>query len=869
MHRDLYLDTHDESLRRRGVLCRLRLGATDEHVLSLRMAGNGVAPVRTDALVHGASPASALAEDNAASRRLRALVDPARLETRLDLEVERLTRTAHFDLLRRPRVALHYDAITMRRGSATHTFHQLCGHLRRGPLAELERLLRALQEEHDLRSIGADPRAQAELLSRWMQLESRDADLSRSDQANRAVVPSPVQPAELLCAELSLLAFQRRVLALAQDERTPLRERLRFIAIVTSNLDELFMVRMTELRRSAEDANEERSDDGLTGVERLVRVEEGVAELLSAQSRCAADCIRAAGAYHVHVRKWDALDDGEREALTRRCMEEIHPALTPLAMTLSPGHPLPHLPHLGLSLAVVFRREPDGTPHLAEIELPRDAPRLLAVPGQPGAVITLEDVLKANVHRLHPNVHVDGAYLFRVTRGGDLALDEEGALDLLDAVTSATDRRPMNPAVRVEVERSMPAFVCDLVLENLRREALALGSAVPVDVVQRIDGLLDLRCLVMLPLPPDETLDYPLLRAITRVHERSMLDTVREREILAHHPFDPFDDTVVRFLRDAASDATVTTIEITLYRVGRQSPVVDALLAAAHAGKRVVAIVELKARFDEAHNVGWAHALERAGAHVIYGLVGLKVHAKMALVVRREGARLRRYVHVGTGNYSAQSGRQYTDLSLFSARESLAADIADLFNELTSSSRPPQGLSHGALVAPHQLLPGIIALIDRETAHARAGRDAAIAIKVNGLSDPDVVHALYRASQAGVRIDLVVRGICTLRPGVAGLSAGIRVVSVVGQFLEHSRVYRFSNNGDPAYFIGSSDLRPRNLRRRVELLVPIVDEGQRTALDRVLALYLDDATLWELGPTGDYLHRTGEGPAAQVTLAGD
>ena len=347
-----------------------------------------------------------------------------------------------------------------------------------------------------------------------------------------------------------------------------------------------------------------------------------------------------------------------------------------------------------------------------------------------------------------------------------------------------------------------------------------------------------------------------------------MLDVVREGELLVHHPFDAFDATVIRFLRDAAADPDVTTIKITLYRVGHPSPVVDALLAAAHAGKRVVALVELKARFDEEHNVGWARALEEAGGHVIYGLVGLKVHAKVALVVRREGDRLQRYVHVGTGNYSARSGRQYTDLSLFCTRDTLTADVADLFNELTGSSRPPQGLEHGALVAPHQLLPAVLGLIDREAQHARAGRAAAITIKVNGLSDPEIVRALYRAARAGVRVELVVRGICTLRPGVPGLSPGVRVVSVVGRFLEHSRIYRFANGGDAAYYIGSSDLRPRNLRRRVELLVPVQEAAHRAELDRVLALYLDDPTGWDLAASGEYVRRCGGAPGAQETLAG-
>jgi polyphosphate kinase len=870
MHRDLYLDTEDESLRRRGVVCRLRLGAAAAHVLSIRFAGNGEPPVHVEAVVRSVAVGAALAEDNAASRQLRAFVDPDRLQTRLDLEVERLTRAAYPDLLRRPRLALHYDEVTMRWGAVVHTFHQLCGHLRRGPLSELDRLARALEAEHDLRTAAADPREHAELLMRWMHFEARRTRLSGSDHAHRAVGTSLERTPDVLSPELSLLAFQRRVLALAEDERTPLRERLRFIAIVTSNLDELYMVRMAELRRAALDEEEgsaEPADDGLTAEARLAGVEAAVADILAVQSRCADDCLRAAERHGVRLLRWSALSEVERGALSLRCREEIHPGLTPLAMTLSPGHPLPHLPHLGLSLAVVFRRTPRGEPHLAEIELPADAPRLLAVPGRPGAVVALEEAMKGTIDLLHPNVHVEGAHLLRVTRGGELELDERDADDLLDAVASATDRRPLNPAVRVEVERTMPDFVCELVLENLRREAVALGTTDPVDHVQVVNGLLDLRCLTALPLPVDPTLEYAPLVSRSRVGERPMLDVVRDGPLLVHHPFDAFDATVVRFLRDAAADPDVTTIKITLYRVGHPSPVVDALLAAAHAGKRVVAVVELKARFDEAHNVGWARALESAGGQIVYGLVGFKVHAKVALIVRREGDRLCRYVHVGTGNYSARSGGQYTDLSLFSACEPLVADIADLFNELTSSSRPPQRLSNGALVAPHQLLPAVLSLIERETTHARAGRAAAITVKVNGLSDPEVVRALYRAAQAGVRVQLVVRGICTLRPGVEGLSLGLRVVSVVGRFLEHSRIYRFENGGNAAYFIGSSDLRPRNLRRRVELLVPVLDATHRAELDRVLALYLNDPTGWDLTPRGHYVRRPGGAPGAQETLA--
>jgi polyphosphate kinase len=677
-------------------------------------------------------------------------------------------------------------------------------------------------------------------------------------------------PATLFNAELSLVAFQRRVLALAEDPRTPLAERLRFLGIVSSNIDELYMVRMVELREAAAAHDgADVGDDGLSPQERLARVEHEVGAVLDAQSRCAAECLAAAESLGVRLLRWSDLTGDERDALATRCRDEIHPGLTPLAMTLSPGHPLPHLPHLGLSLAVVFRREPGGTPHLAEFELPSDVPRLIPVPGRAFDVITIEELLRANVDLLHPNVHVDGAHLFRVTRRGDLTLDEEHAEDLLVAVSQATERRPFNPAVRVEVERTMPPFVADLVLESLRRDAGVFGGGQVVGAVQVIDGLLDLRCLSDLALPASPGLAYPPLVARTPLPAaRSMFETIGDGDLLVHHPFDAFDETVVRFVHDAAHDPAVTAIKITLYRVGDPSPIVAALLDAAHAGKRVVAFVELKARFDEEHNVAWARALERAGGNVVYGLVGLKTHAKVCLVVRREGGKLQRYVHVSTGNYNPRAGRQYTDLSLFSARDDITADVADLFNSLTSSSAPPQSLAHGALVAPHQLLPAMLARIARETDHARAGRPAAIAIKVNGLSDSEIIHALYEASEAGVDVDLVVRGICTLRPGIRDLSSRIRVTSVVGRFLEHSRIYRFANGGAPEYFIGSSDLRPRNLRRRVELLVPVENTVHRAELDRLLDLYLGDATGWELLSDGTYRQREGNKPGAQAVLAG-
>lgn len=673
--------------------------------------------------------------------------------------------------------------------------------------------------------------------------------------------------AECLNAELSLLAFQRRVLSLAENPATPLLERLRFLGIVTSNLDELYMLRMAELRRDAVDSRHDEYTThahGYSPEALLDAVEREVTDILAAQSRCATDCLAEAAQHGVHLLQWPDLTEKEQRRLSKRYQRDIQPDLRPLAITLSPGHPLPHMPHFGLFVAVLFRAAEGERQRLGEHELPRDMPRLLAVPGRAGSVIPIEEVLRAHAHLLYPNHIVDGAWLFRVTRGGDLPIQEEEVDDLLHSVARAAAQRPHNPAVRVEVERGMPANVGERILESLRREALGRDTELTVRAVQRIDGLLDQRCLSTLPLPDTGALEYPPFTARTPfARDRSCFAAIREGDVLVHHPFESFAQSVVRFLEEAARDAAVREIRITLYRVGKTSPVADALLEAARAGKRVFVLVELRARFDEEHNVQWARAIEQAGGTVMHGVPGLKVHAKAALVTREEDGRIARYVHVSSGNYSMRAGKHYTDLSLFSAREALATDVADLFDALKDSSRPPQGLAHGALTAPHQLLPALLDLLAREAEHAKAGRPSGVRLKVNGLADTELVRALYATAQAGVPLDLVVRGMCTLRPGVPGLSESARVVAVVGRFLEHSRVFRFENGGHPQYFIGSSDLRSRNLRRRVELLVPVVHAEQQARLDALLSDYLNDPSAWELDGEGRYTARAGAGLTTQ------
>jgi polyphosphate kinase len=870
LHRDLYLDTPDDTLRHRGVLCRLRLGATDTRMLSLRIQGaDGMGSVRVDSAVQSSEAHDSLKENTAAGRRLRALVDPELLTVRLELEVDRLTRRASPDWLRRHRIEMHYDEVIARRNGFSRSFQQLCIHQRRGDANGVRQLADALEREHGVRPIASDARESAELLLRW----------TRNDKAKDRQVNSDTFPGipavggntqslpEFLNPELSLLAFQLRVLALAEDPATPIGERLRFLSIVTANVDEFYMVRMAGLKRVAREQYEEQCDDGLTHPEQLQRIVELVQHIVKRQEQCWLACRRDLEKLGVRLVAWDELDDVQRARLRAECIDEIQPSLTPMAMTLSPGHPLPHLPHLTLALAVVIRRQTHDKLHLAEVELPAGTRRFLAVPGEAFHFIQVEEVIRANLDLLYPDAFIDGAYVFRVTRGGDLALDEDAAADLLDAVAEAASRRPRNPAIRLEVERGTPGFVRELLLENLRRELGPSEVELEASDVQEIDGLIDLRGVDELTLPDTPGIRYPEFRGTRPIAaSRPMVDAIRERDLLFHHPFDTFASTVMRFLDEAVADPDVTAIKITLYRTGDPSPIVEKLLEAARQGKQVVAFVELKARFEEEHNIGWARKLESAGGHVVYGLVGFKNHAKVCLVVRRERGKMARYVHIGTGNYNAGSGLQYTDLSLFSAREDLAADAGDLFNALTGGSHPPQGLSRGCLVSPSQLVEEVLALISHEASIARAGRPARITAKLNGLSDSEVVRALYRASCDGVQIDLVVRGICTLRPGIPGRSERIRVTSVVGRFLEHSRIYRFGNDGAPLYYIGSADLRPRNLRRRVELLVPVPEPSQRVYLDHVLELYKDDATAWDLTSSGDYVRRSHGGVGAQSAL---
>src|SRR5882762_6059292 len=648
-----------------------------------------------------------------------------------------------------------------------------------------------------------------------------------------------------LNADLSLIEFNARIM---------------FLAILSANLDEFFMVRVGALKRA--EAKGGRADVGAGGLgadEQLNAIGIRVRALLERQARCFTDvCLPALAAHGVRMLRWADLTAPQQESLRRYFTDEAFPLITPQAMTRAPGHPFPIIPTLRLSLAVVVRDAPGGPMHFAYLKVPEPLPRFVKLADGSGFV-PVEDVIRANLSQVYPGRLVEQAYVFRVTRGADLELDEHHAVSLLQVIEEETKRRPYGAAVRVEIADEMPEAVRELLLRELQFEEATASTPPGAADLYAAHGLLDLgglRELTRLPLPE---LDYPPHRGGAPIEEgRSIFAILAERDILVHHPYDAFEATVQRLVVEAADDPDVVAIKLTLYRAGGRSEIADALVRAAGRGKEVFVFVELKARFDEERNIEWAKKLEQGGIRVVYGLVELKTHAKTALIVRRERDGIRRYVHIGTGNYNAATAAVYTDVGLLSAAPELGADLNDLFNELSGSSRPPQTAFRRILVSPTYLANRLVELIDRESQHARAGRVARIRAKLNGLTDPEIITALYRASQAGVDVALVVRGVCTLRPGVVGLSERIRVVSVLGRFLEHARIYHFANATDAEYYIGSADWRVRNLRQRVEVVTPVRDPVACARLDAILTTELDDPTAWDLDADGVYHRRAPE-----------
>jgi polyphosphate kinase len=962
-YRDLYFDTADGSLSRRGIVCRWRVGADDRRTLSISFPG---LPVVTSG-VPETDPVSAFAGSSEAARRLRGGADPAALQVLAELEVERMTRAARSLWPWGGRFALMYDAVSVRRSGIVRGFQEL--KLRRvdpgvpslqrigeaigaapglrtvieTKLARAQRLTANLEREalaraiasgrttvllaidsgkvalrqtsHGLRLPAGEGQGQPacrhllqetlgsgvgdlsflgtvpgvgtiRLLDIWVARRIRldrampndvvwipldelvataggpgleDAETlaaiafalrsgvapERGERPSRqerapAFTAADIGDTPLLDPDLSLVEFNSRVLTLAEDRRTPVLERLGFIAIVSANLDEFFMVNVGGLKLEGNEG-------------RLEAVALRLGPLLERQRRAVTACLDELGHHGIRILGWTELTEASRERIMERFQREIYPLLTPRAITMSPGFPVPLLPHLTLCLAVSLADEA-GPTHFAYLRVPDRVPRFL--PLDAGEFIPVEDVIRANVAAFYPERRVAGVHLFRLTRAAEIDLDEEESGDLLQAIGEAVGGRRSNPVVRLEVERAMPPHVRDRIRWELRFERGAEGSGVADGDVYEVDGMLDLRSLRELTAAPIPDGRFPpLVSRDPFARDATIWRRLEAGDVLVHHPYEDFRASVVRFFAEAADDPHVSSIRVTLYRVGDASPIVDALLRARAAGKEVVLFVELKARFDETRNIAWVQRLEDAGATVVYGVVGLKNHAKVGVVLRRDGDALRRYVHIGTGNYNAATGKLYTDLGLFSADSELGAEVQAFFNELTGSSQPPTGAYRRIAVAPNHLLPWLLQAIENEIAHAQAGREARIRAKINGLADTEVIRALYRASESGVEVDLVVRGLCTLRPGLPGHSSRIRVISVLGRFLEHARIYHFANGGEHRYAIGSADWRPRNLRRRVEVVVPLESPEIRTRVGAILDVELADPAAWELRHDGSYERR--------------
>ena len=673
--------------------------------------------------------------------------------------------------------------------------------------------------------------------------------------------------------ELSWLAFNARVLHEATDPRVPLLERLKFLAIFSSNLDEFFMVRVAGLRRHLESGTSHTAADGLLAADQLAAIRLRVGSLLTERRRCLEHLLHELRPHGVRIIAMHELTGPERRAIDEQFESAIFPVLTPLAV--DPSHPFPNVSNLSLSLAVEVRDPELGTIHFARVKVPERLTRWLAVPGRPHEFVPLEQVIGENLEALFPGMEVLGWYAFRVTRYSDLELTNlEDPDDLLATIEERVFERRFGEVIRLEVQDDMPQHLRTLLLDELRNADFPAQTSLSEADIENAGHLLDLsHMLTLSELEIPELRDPPFTASVPhelRDPDCSIFDVIRERDILVHHPFDSFPATVERLLQSAAKDEHVLAIKLTLYRTSGDTAIVRALTEAAQGGKQVAVLVELKARFDEANNITWARTLEDYGVHVAYGSALLKTHTKVALIVRREPEGLRRYVHIGTGNYNSRTARLYTDVGLFTCSPSIGADVSDLFNSLTGISR--QRLYRKLLVAPANMRDRFIELIEREGEHARAGRPGRIVAKMNALVDAVVIDALYRASQAGVEIDLIVRGICCLRPGIPGVSDHIRVLSIVGRFLEHSRIFHFGNDGAEEYYIGSADWMPRNFLRRVEAVAPVDDPRLQGHLRTLLRTCLEDnRQAWELQASGTWTQRkpAGHVRSAHVRLLAD
>jgi polyphosphate kinase len=665
--------------------------------------------------------------------------------------------------------------------------------------------------------------------------------------------PDLRHPSLYLNRELSWLEFNRRVLHEARDPRTPLLERLKFLGIFASNLDEFFQVRVAGLKQQLAARYTDRTADGMTAEEQLRAIAAVVRDQVGEHSTCLLEevlpALRREGVDLITAE--EALSGEDREFLAEHFRENVYPVLTPLAV--DPAHPFPYISNLSLSLAVVLRDDM-GEEHFARVKVPKILPRWVPLPGE-HRFVPLELVIALHLESLFPGVEILGRYPFRISRNTDLEIDQDDdAEDLLNLIQEEVRNRRFAEIVRLEIHPAMPVTLRDLLLDEFNAEQEADGTLLTRDDIYEVAGLLDgseLMALSALDIPGlHDPAHAPVLPA-PLAGSRNIFDVIRDGDVLVHHPYESFTGSVERFIQAAVDDPDVLAIKLTLYRIGADSAIARLLQLAAERGKQVAVLIELQARFDEESNIRWAKRLEDVGVHVSYGVAGLKTHSKVILVVRREGSAIRRYVHVGTGNYAARTARIYTDFGLFSAQPDLGADLSDLFNVLTGFAYPDR--FRKILVAPTALRPWVLEAIRREAAHARAGRPARILARMNALVDAEVIQALYEASGAGVEIDLLVRGICCLRPGVPGVSDRIRVRSVIGRFLEHSRAVCFENGGRREVFIGSADWMPRNFDRRIEVIVPVEDSVHQESIRHTMAVMLEDnRQAWDLRADGTY-----------------
>ena len=660
-----------------------------------------------------------------------------------------------------------------------------------------------------------------------------------------------INPKErLIDRELSWLDFNERVLQLAEDPNIPLLERCRFLAIFSSNLDDFYMIRVATAKRKIENSITKKNTAGYTPIELMIEISKKTNSLISRMVKCFhEDLLPKLADNGIEMVDWENLTDDEKDYINSVFTKRIFPVLTPLAV--DPSHPFPYISGLSLNLAVLVKKPDTNEELFARVKVPASLPRFMETANFASTrFIAIEQVIIANLHQLFPGMEIEDYYTFRITRNADLELEEEESENILESMEQELLRRKFGPPVRLEVASDIKSDLVDRLKSELSiREGDISRYREPLDLtgLNRIADL-DRPELKFVPFRNQVAQE---LREVDPESNEDFFAAIRKGEILLHHPYDSFNTSVVRFLEAAASDPQVLAIKQTLYRTSGDSPIVDALIEAAEAGKQVLAVIEIRARFDEQANVRWARKLEDVGVHVVYGLVGFKTHAKLSLVVREEGNSVKRYCHVGTGNYNPKTARMYEDLGILSADEKLGEDLNKLFNQLSGFA--PQSSYNRLLVAPRSIRPELLAKINREIENKKLGKPAFIRMKLNSLLDEEFIEAFYLASICGVEVDLVIRGICALRPGIAQLSENIRVRSVLGRFLEHSRIFHFANDGNDELYIGSADLMDRNLNRRVESLVLIEDKAHKAELIKIFDQYLDPTIAsWHLLEDGNW-----------------